>query len=471
MRKELVFALGLTIATVGGACKREPQQQPPPTPTASSGEPRPSSLEAEIQARVRATVTAQRETPPTSEKILFTSTDPKLPFQVKYDPSYWTIGKDLNFNSKEQSTPSCRGQCAPAAVANFRVIAEPPHQSSTVDEFVNSLSVLNTLKKWGIQYQREKRLISGREAITLKYHAPPVEGAKENSFSKWGIFFDSTRRIWLTALTVFQENPQVEARAVPRFDEMLDSFKILEGPAGQQAARPAEAQKPPSQIEAPKTMTLEQQAKTAALGSTLNLLGNPQVSQNQQRLDSNLLTPITAFPFSKIVEDQIIPPDADLVRVRWVFTTPGFRGMTKVFGQGEIKNFKLKTANILPVTPADRANGIQWKGNIEIGLVYKYRAVKPWFLAEHGAFKSGGRDNEWAKATIPAPTIPFTPWIDGKLTIPVFIINDEWRPQREGEIEYPILPALYMNDEGGCRPDGRSPIPGCEVVRLKWEEN
>lgn len=69
MRKELfagAVALGLVIAAVGGAsCKREPIS-PPPTPLAASGQPRPADIEAEIQKRVQATVTAQRETPPTS---------------------------------------------------------------------------------------------------------------------------------------------------------------------------------------------------------------------------------------------------------------------------------------------------------------------------------------------------------------------------------------------------------------------
>lgn len=321
----------------------------------------------------------------------------------------------------------------------------------------------------GINYQgsipKAKLLapIDGKPALMISVERHPgTRGSPEYDTQEVHILAGSG-----TIVFMLITDPSVTNNIKPLFETVARTFK--ERPP--QAAKPAEAQKPSFQIESPKTMTLEQRAKSETLAYILNLLKNTQVLPNQQRLDSQLLTPIDAFPFSAILQDQGIRPDTDLVRVRWVFAGPGFRGTTKVFGQGEIKNFQLKTANILPVTPADRANGIQWKGSTEMAFINRYRAVKPWFFTDYGAFKSGGRDSEWAKATIPEPTIPFTPWTDGKLTIPLLLRNGRWEVQQEGAIAYPILPALYMNDEGGCRPDGRSPIPGCEVVRLKWEEN
>jgi hypothetical protein len=57
----------------------------------------------------------------------------------------------------------------------------------------------------------------------------------------------------------------------------------------------------------------------------------------------------------------------------------------------------------LPVSDVDRANGIQWQGVVGIGFISRYRVVVPQFK---------GSESQWAKITIPEPTIPFTPWRD-----------------------------------------------------------
>lgn len=58
----ILLATALAAVALAG-CPRVPETRPPPTPTAASGEPRPSAIEAEIQRRVQATVTAQATTP------------------------------------------------------------------------------------------------------------------------------------------------------------------------------------------------------------------------------------------------------------------------------------------------------------------------------------------------------------------------------------------------------------------------
>lgn len=95
IERGLLLATALAGVALAG-CPRQPEATPPQrTPLAASGEPRPSSLEAEIQARVQAIVTAQQPRPfPTEkqnpqERSIYVSRDSITSFQVEYSPFLW----------------------------------------------------------------------------------------------------------------------------------------------------------------------------------------------------------------------------------------------------------------------------------------------------------------------------------------------------------------------------------------------
>lgn len=100
--KEKILPVFLAAALVGSACQRPPEATPLPqqTPLAASGEPRPRrDIEAEIQRRVQATVTAQEEKPE-KEWVIFKN--PLGLYEIQY-PESWKAepthaGYDVFFN-------------------------------------------------------------------------------------------------------------------------------------------------------------------------------------------------------------------------------------------------------------------------------------------------------------------------------------------------------------------------------------
>ncbi len=241
-------------------------------------------------------------------------------------------------------------------------------------------------------------------------------------------------------------------------------------PKPTEAPKPTETPKPTSTVEKPKT--IEEQAKKASLSYFFRLLDSTQKaadSYNKVELTSSFsITGKTAAEHQSLLEGKQILQDSDLIETTWVYSVEqGSKKFTKNFGQAEIKNIKLNTLSTIPVNDADKANGIQWKGNIQITFIDRYRIVKPWFNWAIAYFSEYGNEEEWEKANLPKPTIPFTQWENGTIQIPILLKNDTWQIQSQNNaISYPIRSFNVGRDR--CQP-WQKPIDGCQVAPIKTD--
>lgn len=107
------------------------------------------------------------------------------------------------------------------------------------------------------------------------------------------------------------------------------------------------------------------------------------------------------------------------VNVSWEDATDGY-GWEETKGDAELKNIQ---GNVMPypVSPADQANGIEWKGNVNIQFIMRYRAV----AQQSYKFQSNGQIQRLDVGTPPANE-PYSPWTDSGVQLSVIKQNGVW---------------------------------------------
>lgn len=279
----------------------------------------------------------------------------------------------------------------------------------------------------------------------------PKEGLRVLARNPW------VQRALLTGILLFSSD------ACTRPQDQTIEFPVL--PTATAPATPTKESQIPS---------MDRQAQEKVLFRMFNSLLSTQYSANgKESLKSTTTNPeiITSSLIQTILERKQLPPDGDLLKIKWVYSAAGWPyGIEKTVGEAEIKNIKLGSLTVDRLTDADRANGIQWKGAVEIKFIDRYRIVKPYFLRKEGPyeqFKDSGSESEWEKATLPQPTHPFTPWEDANFNVLLALVNDQWFFGHPGQIAYPVTP--YSVGGNSCHPSYQPPLRGCQVGYMKWE--
>lgn len=226
MRKELLLAAGLALATVGSAsCKRQETPPPPPTPIAASGKPKPQIIEEKQRVQ---------------EKSIYASESSRTSFRVEYSPSDWAISQYLEHGLASVERHPQRPEAA-AATISFRLLGVGgPDSNPNINNYISQQNMLTQLEKVDPNFKQERRRVDQYEAVVLSHHGRRPE-AQSVSFTKSALFIDADKRIWAISLEINEPTPELEAKFEPLFEEVLDTFK-----ATPQATKPAEAQKPPS---------------------------------------------------------------------------------------------------------------------------------------------------------------------------------------------------------------------------------
>lgn len=109
----------------------------------------------------------------------------------------------------------------------------------------------------------------------------------------------------------------------------------------------------------------------------------------------------------------------------------GNSGAYITVGEAKIKSIKSTLLNVVPVTPADRENGIDWRGVVNIAFIDQYRMgiLRNKKIPETVTYQYGV--NRWLFGNItdpskyrylnlgeyPRPNIPFSSWEDNNLNI------------------------------------------------------
>jgi len=236
--------------------------------------------------------------------------------------------------------------------------------------------------------------------------------------------------------------------------------------------KPTETPRP---VEKPKSV--EYQALNASLEHFLSILSTTQgftQANTGYKITSSVVSGLSSFPKNEILDGKQVSQDGDLLKIRWEYSETQRGGgprseSRKTLGEAEIKNLKVGLGYTAPVSDADRANGIQWKGQVVISFINRYRVVLP-------KLPSGGYyayDQEWAEVILPQPTGPFSPWKDVNIGFPpysdfisnIILRNGQWE-FNQGRIVYPI--SIYSLEPQSSNPCvswlGNQQIPGCQSL-------
>jgi hypothetical protein len=213
------------------------------------------------------------------------------------------------------------------------------------------------------------------------------------------------------------------------------------------------------------TLPLAVQAEEHVLSRILNLLNSSQGTKGLRQ--SSLTSPVSYLETSTIqlgsgtgstigsddIIEGTVPAASNYLHFRWysesfgTFTNMG--GLWRlVAGEAEIKGIRAEITQNRALSPADRANGLLWQGEVKVSYIVRYRAI----------VKTGP---DYSRP--PAPTQPYSPWLDDSTLGTAELRNGKW--ERVGGVNGVLLPVqafmlgnLGVMYEETCQNEQR----GCE---------
>lgn len=471
MRKGELIPRGILLATAlaGVAlvgCQRQPEATPLPqqTPIAASGEPRPPDIEAEIQKRVQATVTAQ--------KIPELELSEASGFEFKY-PKGWI--KDY-----VQGVTSFIDPQSPKDYPTRLGVSAWGRTTASIKDYMKEKE--NQKHEWlkGFNYKgpppKIKQLpdIDGKPAFIISVERHPNTRGPEYDLQEVHILAESGT-IQFTLAT----DPSVTDKAKPLFEAVVQSFKErgVQKPA-QQAARPAAAPatpraeaprqtQPKAEQERPKTLL--EQAIEKSIETWINLIPSFHDIGNGGLLGIRLSPNST--PLEKLLNPNI-PPDQKLIKVKWISLPWGF-GTNKIVGEAEIKNIKSITTP-MGLSEADRANGILFSGAGSLTYIIRYRATEYTFRYTFGPHKNEAWSTSHKDRLKFANTTdaPWSLWQEAGKILQVRLVNGNWTMTFS-----PGLPIDIIDQTKGGLPTAPSyvksdiPLPDAIAQKIKVESD
>lgn len=228
MRKEVLPVL-LAAALVGAACQRPPEATPPPQriPLAASGEPRPPDIEAEIQKRVQATVTAQQAAKPAeaskppdkspatqkAELVLFGE---HPTYELRF-PKGWTALRDSRSNASIFRDPQS-SQDNPTRVSVYSVkVSSVTTIKTAIEE--NRFYFDKVAKKDAVVEQVAP--IDGYPALKIETYSRSNPNSPKYDLRQVLILIGE--EVYVISLEV---DPSQTAKVMPVFKEMYNSFTL-----------------------------------------------------------------------------------------------------------------------------------------------------------------------------------------------------------------------------------------------------
>lgn len=255
-----------------------------------------------------------------------------------------------------------------------------------------------------------------------------------------------------------------------------DPIHPISGTVREKSIAPTTETKKPAAIEK-QPKTLEEQAKLLALNNFLHPLSKTQEAEvdyfgnkSLVTLDSKIVQDMTASKIDIIQGKQ--SQDTDRLSVRWNTSEFTKWGTSKNLGEAEIKGIQMQLAS-QPITRAEQANGIQWKGAVQINYLAHWRFVLPVYTGGRG---SPGTKREWTIANPQIPVgLPFSPWAEQRWSDSLILANGRWtssNDQPANEITTRVLYPLDVSTITGadksnpCAPGFGGSIPGCLELQL-----
>lgn len=241
-------------------------------------------------------------------------------------------------------------------------------------------------------------------------------------------------------------------------------------PAGPTAtsSKPAETQNPVVASDKRETLTNatpeDKVARELLLNTMLDFLNGEQ-NLGPATILSSKSDAAKNFPRSEMLNGYHVYLQTSPLKARWEFTAgdPASNPSTpRIKGQLDMCDISFQDSPLTPpLSNADRANGIKWKGTPTIRFLVRAR------------FVAGNAPRSVSTSSFPDPTIDFTPWKERVFAMSVMLQGGEWKVipgpfDIGGNINiarYPITDAYSLElARGNC--NNGFPIPGCQRVDM-----
>jgi hypothetical protein len=206
-----------------------------------------------------------------------------------------------------------------------------------------------------------------------------------------------------------------------------------------------------SNIEAEKP--IEIQAAIEGVNRWKLLLGTSQGNAYAARPNKGYLNVITEqighINNKPITGEDIVSgkvsDESNYIRVRWgqhrwlINYTNGQNLFGSAYGQAEIKNTKYITTQVNNLNNADRANGMQFSGQVQISYLTRFQGLL------------GPESEGDLFPKLPTPEFSYNPWVEETQFINVFKRNNKWSAslQEYKEIESPLEVIRRLDKEIG----------------------
>jgi hypothetical protein len=180
-------------------------------------------------------------------------------------------------------------------------------------------------------------------------------------------------------------------------------------------------------------LNAEQGQKASLVDTDGGDLFNPQMNY----LDTEITErgKVNGRPFTALdIARGIVKPEDNYLKVRWTgedyIVYPG-KGpyWSKVSGEAELKDIKTKVTLQRELSSADRANGIEWDGAVEVQFIVRQRYRV--------------RLSERYQDSILPPTSPMSAWKEGANKFTRRRVKGKWEGTPNQEVFYPFEALMY----------------------------